>query len=350
MAILIAGRPIGGGASPFVIAEAGVNHNGDPSIARALVDAAAEAGADAVKFQTFDPDALAVADAPQAEYQRERAAAPNQRAMLAALQLPEAALRDLQRHAADRGIAYLSTPFDTASLALLDALDLPALKIGSGDLTNVVLLRAAAATGRPVLLSTGMATLDEVRRAVEELRGVETVLLHCTSAYPAPEGDANLRAIATLREAFGLEVGYSDHTIGATTALAAVALGASVIEKHLTLDRTMEGPDHAASAEPDDFASMVREILIVHEALGDGVKEPRPIEADTIRVARRSVVIARDLAAGHRITAEDVAVKRPGTGISPFDLDSILGRTTSRALPADHILGWDDLSDRTARS
>lgn len=349
MAIFIGGRQISGGTSPFVIAEAGVNHNGDPSIARALVDAAADAGADAVKFQTFDPDALAVANAPQAEYQRARAEAPNQRAMLAALQLPEQALRDLHRQAADRDIQFLSTPFDLVSLALLDALEVPAIKIGSGDLTNVILLRAVAATGRPILLSTGMATLDEVGRALDELRDAEVALLHCTSAYPAPDGDANLRAIPTMREAFGREVGYSDHTIGATTALAAVALGATMIEKHLTLDRTMDGPDHAASAEPASFAAMVREIRVVHEALGNGIKQPRPIEEDALRVARRSVVTARDLEAGHRIGAHDLTVKRPGTGISPFDLDSILGRTTMRALPADHTLGWDDLSDRAER-
>lgn len=349
MAISIRGRPIGAHAAPFVIAEAGVNHNGDPATARALVDAAADAGADAVKFQTFDPDALAVADAPQAEYQRERARAPDQRTMLAALRLEDSVLRDLQRHADARGIALLSTPFDLTSLALLAEMDMPALKIGSGDLTNVLLLRAAARTGRPILLSTGMATLAETRRALQELDGADVVLLHCTSAYPAPEAEANLRAIVTLRDELGCDVGYSDHTIGISSALAAVALGAVVVEKHLTLDRASDGPDHAASAEPETFAEMVRQIREVHAALGDGVKRPRPIEADTIAVARRSVVTARALDEGHRIQATDLDAKRPGTGISPFELDAIIGRITIRALPADHLIGWEDLAERDER-
>lgn len=342
----IAGRRIGNGAAPFVIAEAGVNHNGSPEVALRLVDAAADAGADAVKFQTFSADALATADAAQAAYQRERAAAATQLEMLRGLELPGDALRACQERAGSRGIVFLSTPFDLASVELLAGLDVPAFKIGSGDLTNLVLLRAAAAYGRPLLVSTGMATLEEVDAAVSDLRAHRDpplVLLQCTSAYPAAVADANLAAMAVLHERFGVPVGFSDHTLGITAATVAAALGAAVIEKHLTLDRALPGPDHAASLEPDEFGSMVQAIREAHAALGDGTKAPRPGEEDVRQVARRSLVVNRAVAAGELIEEKDLDAMRPAGGISPLRLDEVVGRRVTRSVARREPLRPDDL-------
>lgn len=343
MRMAIGERLIGENEPPLVIAEAGVNHNGDPALSLALVDAAADAGADAVKFQTFSANALAVADAPQAAYQRERAGAASQRAMLAALELPRSALEEASAHARERGLIFLSTPFDVESLELLVELGVPAIKIGSGDLTNLILVRAAAATGLPLLLSTGMANLEEIGAILDDIGDAEIALLQCTSAYPAPIEDANLRAIATLRDAFGRPVGYSDHTQGFTAAIAAVALGASIIEKHFTLDRSMDGPDHEVSLEPAELAAMVRSARDAHVALGDGAKAARPVEADARRVVRRSLVAARALPAGHRLAEADLAAKRPATGISPLQLDRVVGTVLRRAVVVDQVLTDDDV-------
>lgn len=342
--LAIDGRVIGTSFPPYVVAEAGVNHNGSPELAGRLIDAAADAGADAVKFQTFTADALAIADAPQAEYQRARGAAAGQRAMLSGLELPIDALAALRDHASRRGITFLSTPFDLASLDVLLALDVPAVKIGSGDLTNALLLRAAAAAGRPLLLSTGMATAREVGAALDVVGEVPVVLLQCTSAYPCPMEDANLRAIVGLREEFGCETGFSDHTLGIAAAIAATALGASVIEKHLTLDRSMAGPDHAASLEPAAFAELVSGVRAAHQALGDGVKAPRPIEADLLRVARRSLVLKSDLPEGHLLRVADLDAKRPAAGINPMEIDRVVGRRLRRAVAADVPLHDSDLA------
>jgi N-acetylneuraminate synthase/N,N'-diacetyllegionaminate synthase len=342
----VAGRMVGAGGAPLVIAEGGVNHNGDVELAQRLVDAAADAGADAVKFQTFSADALASPEAPQAAYQAERAAAASQVEMLRRLELPADAWATLRDRARERGMAFLSTPFDLASVELLAGLDVPVFKVGSGDLTNLVLLRAVAAHGRPLLLSTGMATLDEVAAAVADLRAhgdPPLVLLQCTSAYPADAEEANLAAMATLREAFGVPVGYSDHTLGTSVAIAAAALGAAVIEKHLTLDRAMPGPDHAASLEPADFAEMVRGVREAAAAIGDGVKAPRPGEADAAAVARRSLVAKRRIAAGDVLHAADLDAMRPAGGISPLRLDEVLGRRASRALEPRTLLRPEDL-------
>jgi N,N'-diacetyllegionaminate synthase len=344
--IEIAGRRIGGDRPPFVIAEAGVNHNGDPARALALVDAAAAAGADAVKFQTFSADALATADAPQAGYQRSRAAATSQREMLRALELPVEGLRAARDRASERRIAFLSTPFDLASVRLLAELGVPAFKVGSGDLTNLILLRAVAAHGLPMLVSTGMATLHEVEAAVSALRAAgdpPLVLLQCTSAYPASAGDANLRAMNVLRERFGVPVGYSDHTLGIATATAAAALGAAVIEKHLTVDRTLPGPDHAASLEPAEFERLVLAVAEAHAALGDGVKVPRPDEEDARLVARRSLVTTRAISAGSIFSSDDLDAMRPATGISPLEVDDVIGRAALTDLPAGKLLQPEDL-------
>ena len=349
MNVEIAGRVIGAGRAPFVIAEGGVNHNGSPELALRLVDAAAGAGADAVKFQTFSADAVVLPSARQAEYQRQRAAAESQLEMVRRLELPIDAWATLRDRARERGMLFLSTPFDLASVELLAGLDVPVFKVGSGDLTNLVLLRAVAAHGRPLLLSTGMATLDEVAAAVADLRAhgdPPLVLLQCTSAYPANAEEANLAAMATLREAFGVPVGYSDHTLGTSVAIAAAAMGAAVIEKHLTLDRAMPGPDHAASLEPADFAQMVRGVREAAAAIGDGVKAPRPGEADAAAVARRSLVAKRRIAAGEELHADDLDAMRPAGGISPLRLDEVVGRRAARDLEERTIIGPADLEPR----
>lgn len=356
----------------YVIAEAGVNHGGDADVAARLVDAAADAGADAVKFQTFRADDLVTPSAPAAAYQRASAGATTQREMLAALELAPEIHETLAARAAARGIDFLSTPFDLGSLRLLtERLGMRTIKVGSGDLTNAPLLLAAARAADRLIVSTGMATLDEVREAVgvvafgfagddapsrrafaeaarsaagREAVAARLTLLHCTSAYPAPAAEANLRAMATLREACGCAVGYSDHTLGTHVAVAAVALGATVIEKHLTLDRASRGPDHAASLEPTEFAAMVRAIREVGAALGSGDKAPTASERDTAAVARRSLVAARAIRAGATIGHEDVAVKRPGTGRTPMDAFDVVGRAATRDHAPDDPL--EDAGDR----
>ena len=331
----IAARRIGRDEPPWVIAEAGVNHNGDPDLALRLVDAAAQAGADAVKFQTFQAARLASPNAPQAEYQRQRAASASQIEMLSALELPGDALRACRDRALHHGIVFLSTPFDLGSTRLLAELGVPAFKISSGDLTNLILLRAVASYGLPMLVSTGMATLAEVDASVSDLRNhgdPPIVLLQCTSAYPADAADANLRSMETLRAKFSVPVGFSDHTLGVAVAIAAAAMGAAVIEKHITLNRELTGPDHAASLEPDEMASLVRGVHEAHAARGDGVKLPRAAEADIALVARRSLTIARPVAAGTVLRARDLDARRPADGLSPLRIDEAIGRRAVRDL------------------
>lgn len=335
--IRIGGRAIGDGESAFLIAEAGVNHDGDLEVAHRLVDAAADAGADAVKFQTFDPEALAAADAPLAGYQVREVDATDQRAMLARLALAPDAWPALQRHAADRGIVFLSSPFDEASADLLDRLDVPAVKVASGELTNHPFLAHLSAFGRPLLLSTGMADIREVADALDVIVGrgdPQVALLHCVSSYPADASDANLRAIATLRAAFGRPAGWSDHSLGIELATAAVALGAALVEKHLTLDRGRSGPDHRASLEPAELGQMVAAIRSVESALGDGLKVPTTGELSTAVVARRSLHWRRDLAAGAPIAAADLIALRPGTGLPPSEIARLTGARTTRTVQA----------------
>ncbi|MBA2504584.1 MAG: N-acetylneuraminate synthase family protein [Thermoleophilaceae bacterium] len=337
--VSVAGREIAAGGDPYVIAEAGVNHNGDLAIALALIEAAAEAGADAVKFQTFSAEAIATDAAAAADY----AGGGTQRALLRGLELPPGAWPQLRDAAEAAGLAFLSTPFDSSAVATLTELGVPALKISSGDLTNTPLLREAAATGVPVILSTGMSTLEEVERALADLGPAEVVLLHCLSAYPAPMQELNLAAIPLLAERFGRPVGFSDHTEGRAACVAAIALGACCIEKHLTLDRTAEGPDHAASMEPDLFALLVRDVHEAHAAIGRAEKARQPSEENTAQVARRSLVAARELEAGTVLTAEDLAAQRPAGGIEPTAIDEVAGRTLIRALGAGEQLAAEDL-------
>ena len=339
------GKPVGG-PSVFVIAEAGVNHQGEPELAHRLIDASADTGADAVKFQTFDPDALVSADAPTAEYQRAAGEADHQHAMLRRLALPLDAWAGLQAHALDRGIVFLSTPFDDASATLLDRLDVPAFKVGSGELTNLPYLARLAQKGRPLLVSTGMSDMAEVAAAVDTIAAAgdpPVALFHCVSNYPAAPEDANLRAIETMRRAFGVPTGWSDHTPGDELALAATAIGATLIEKHLTLDRTMTGPDHHASLEPEAFATMVAGIRLVERSLGSGDKVPRPAEGPIAAVARRSLHWGRSMEAGTQIGPDDLVALRPGDGLSPGRLADLVGRRTIRAVVARAAVHLDDI-------
>lgn len=332
----------------YVIAEVGVNHNGDPDLARRLVDASAAAGADAVKFQTFHADTLVLKDAPKAYYQKlATGAAEGQHEMLRRLELPEEVHRKLADQCRARGVEFLSTPFDEAAADLLERIGVARYKIGSGEITNLLLLRHVGAKGKPVILSTGMSTLDEVDAAVTALRGAgatEVRLLHCVSDYPTRPEDVNLRVMETLRVRFGVPVGLSDHTEGISVALAAVALGAVVIEKHVTLDRNLPGPDHRASLEPSELRAMIRGIRDVEAALGTAEKKLTGGEAATRQVARRSLVASSDLPAGTVLERRHLAAKRPGTGISPMELDRVVGRRLQRPAAKDAMIAWDDLA------
>jgi N,N'-diacetyllegionaminate synthase len=342
----LGGRLIGQGPV-FVIAEGGVNHNGDPALARHLIDAAAGAGADAVKFQTFDPAALAADGAPTADYQRAAGVeADDQRAMLERLALPKDAWADLQAYARARGLVFMSTPFDDGSAELLDGLGVPAFKVGSGELTNTPFITRLARRGRPMLVSTGMGDMAEVAAAVDAVRAggdVPLALFHCVSSYPASAADANLRAIETMRRAFGVPVGWSDHTRGIELALAAVAAGASLVEKHITTDRGLPGPDHGASLEPAEFAAMIAGIRDVEAAMGDGVKAPVAAERNVAAVARRSLHWAASLPVGAVVAEQDLAVLRPGTGLRPGRIEELVGRRTARAVRAGTAVSLDDV-------
>ena len=325
-----------------MIAEIGVNHNGDVRLAQQLIDLAAAAGADAVKVQTFTAAALVIPTSPKAAYQTETTSATeSQLEMLRGLELSEDAHWELKQHCHRAGLMFLSTPFDSAAADLLEQLDVPAFKISSGDVTNLPLLEHVAAKGRPIILSTGMSNIEEVADAVQAIRNAgceQLVLMHCVSNYPASVSDVNLRAMHTMAEAFRVPVGYSDHTTGIDISIAAVALGACVIEKHFTLDRNLPGPDHRASLEPDELRALIQGVRRVEAALGDGRKVPADSELDTARVARRSLVAAENIYAGTRILPEMIAAKRPGTGLSPTKLSVIVGRTALVDIAAGSML------------
>jgi N,N'-diacetyllegionaminate synthase len=321
----------------FVIAEAGVNHNGDMALARALVDVAAAARADAVKFQTFAVDRLVTRSAATAEYQRRALGGePSQYEMLARLELSPADHEMLLAHCARRGIEFMSTPFDPESARFLKRLGVRRIKISSGDVTNLPMLEVVGALGLPVILSTGMADLEEVGAAVATLCAAGTTdlaLLQCVSNYPADPALTNLRVMDTFARAFGTPVGLSDHSPGTAVAIAAAARGAAYIEKHFTLDRSLPGPDHQASLLPDELRGLVQAIREVEAAMGDGVKRPAPSELPVRDVARKSLVAARDVPAGTALAPDDVVILRPGTGLSPAALPRVLGRRTARPIP-----------------
>ena len=343
--VKIGSRIVGDGARCFVIAEAGVNHNGDVALAERLVDAAADAGADCVKFQTFKPARLVSAHAEKASYQKETTGGGTQKEMLDKLALPDTAWPRLMRRAQARGITFMSTPFDEESADLLVRLGVPALKVGSGELTNHLLLAHVARAGIPVLLSTGMADLAEVQAAVDVVRaaGAPVALFHCVSSYPARAQDANLAAMATMREALGCPVGFSDHTLGVAVSTAAVALGAELVEKHLTLDCNMEGPDHRASLEPTAMADLIQAVRAAEQARGDGIKRPRAAEEDVRRVARRSLFWAADATAGTRVEVTFIEALRPATGISPARWRDVVGRRLAREVRAGTPVALEDL-------
>lgn len=345
--IRLGSRTVGASAPVFVIAEAGVNHNGDMAFARKLIDAAADAGADAVKFQTFTPEELASSLAPQAEYQvantgKEEA----QLSMLQGLVLPHQEHKALKLYAESKGLIFLSTPFSIPDADFLETLNLVALKIPSGEITNTPFLAHVAKKGKPVLLSTGMSTLEEVREALAVLRehgAKEIALFHCTSMYPTPAEYINLRAMQTLANEFGLPTGLSDHSEGIGISIAAVGLGAQLIEKHYTLSREMPGPDHKASLEPQELKEMIASIRAVEKALGSPEKKPVGGEPDTAAVARKSVVARRDIAASEILSADDVYIVRPGTGIAPKYIQKVVGKTAVRAIKAGEPLAWEML-------
>ncbi len=328
----------------FIIAEAGVNHNGSLDLAKKLVDVAVEAGADAVKFQTFKADKLVSKSAQKADYQkRTTQSGESQYAMIKRLELDEEAHQALISYCASKNILFLSTPFDHDSIELLHGLGMPIFKIPSGEITNLPYLRHIGGLGKEVILSTGMSSLGEIEDALKVLvhAGVpkeKITVLHATTEYPCPMEDVNLLAMRTIGAAFGVRVGYSDHTQGIEVPIAAVALGASVIEKHFTLDRNMDGPDHKASLEPSELIAMVRAIRQVTCAMGDGIKHPSQSEIKNIAVARKSIVASCTIKAGELFSPQNISVKRPGNGMSPMRWDEVIGTAALKDYQADDLI------------
>ena len=327
--------------SVYIIAEAGVNHNGDFNTACRLVDAAKEAGVDCIKFQTFKSGNLVSRNAQKAEYQKKNTDDSSQQDMLKKLELSFEQFLGLKEYCDKVGLCFLSTPFDFESIDFLASIDMPFWKIPSGEITNLPYLIALAKTGKPVVMSTGMCDMSEIKAAIDLLKdnGTKKIkLLHCNTEYPTPFEDVNLLAMQTMRDAFGLEVGYSDHTKGIEVPVAAVALGATIIEKHFTLDRNMEGPDHKASLEPDELKAMVSSIRHIEQALGSGEKTPSPSERKNITVARKSIVAKSSIKAGDILTESNITVKRPGTGISPMRWFDVLGTRAVKDFEEDELI------------
>lgn len=328
----------------IIIAEAGVNHNGNYDLAVKMVREARKAGADYVKFQTAVPELVISSIAPKAEYQKETTGnEQSQLEMCRAIHLPLSAYAPLKQVCDDEGIGFMSTPFDLVSINTLEPLGMDYYKIPSGEITNLPYLRKIASKGRRVIMSTGMCELDEIGAAIGVLTGGglqldDITLLHCNTQYPTPMADVNLRAMNELADRFGVKVGYSDHTVGIEVPIAAVALGATVIEKHFTLDRNLPGPDHKASLEPDELAAMVAAIRNIEQALGDGHKHVSESERPNMEVARKSIVAATDIKKGDLLTEQNITVKRPGNGISPMLWDSVIGTYAVADFPRDSLI------------
>ncbi len=335
----------------IIIAEAGVNHNGDINLAMRLIEEAARAGADYVKFQTFKAQNLVAINAPKADYQKAATSLSSAESQLEMLQKLELSLNDhikLIKHCQLNNIRFLSTGFDLESLDMLNKLGMDFFKIPSGEITNLPLLEKIAGFNKPVVLSTGMSTLEEIGSAIQVLinKGVnkeELTVLHCTTEYPAPFDEVNLNAMLTIRDTFGVNPGYSDHTPGIEIPVAAVAMGAKIIEKHFTMDRSLPGPDHKASLEPDELTEMVKMIRNVEKALGNGLKEPSASERKNIIIARKSIHILSDLPKGHIIDASDLIMMRPGDGISPMLLNNVIGMKLNVDIKAGSKLNWEQL-------
>jgi N-acetylneuraminate synthase len=339
---------IGVGQPCFFIAEAGVNHNGNMETAFRLIDAAVDAGADAVKFQTFKAEKMISPMAPKAKYQQNMTGKnETQLEMVKNLELSYGQFQKLFDYCKQQGILFLSTPFEEESADFLDSLGVAAFKVPSGEITNLPFLKHLARKGKPMIVSTGMAYLGEVEAAVRTIEVTDNhafALLHCVSNYPANPADINLRAMQTMACAFNVPVGYSDHTLGVEVSLAAVALGACIVEKHFTLDRNLPGPDHQASAEPAELAALVHGIRTIEAALGDGRKQPATSEANTAAVARKSLVAACDIPAGAIMTETMIALKRPGTGLPPTMREFLIGRAARAAIPAGTLLALEMLA------
>jgi len=338
----------------FIIAEAGVNHNGSLKLAYNLVNAAVEAGANAVKFQTFKAENVVSESAEKAEYQKKTTdATESQFEMIKKLELSFEDFGRIKGYCDKKGIIFLSTPFDYESVDFLENL-VPLYKIGSGEITNLGFLEYIASKNKPIILSTGMANLSEVEEAVNTILSNQNcskksafpplTILHCVSNYPSPYEEVNLKAMLTLKEAFKLPVGYSDHTLGIEIPIAAVALGATVIEKHFTLDKNLPGPDHKASLEPDELKVMAKAIRNVEKALGNGIKRPTKNEIEIMKVARKSLVATRDIRTGEILRKSDIAIKRPGTGISPKFKEIVIGIRVTKDIKKDDIFNWEDFN------
>jgi N,N'-diacetyllegionaminate synthase len=333
----------------LIIAEAGVNHNGDIDMAKKLVDVASDAGADLVKFQTFNANRLATENVSKADYQK--LASENnesQQLMLRKLELTEAMHHELIAHCAMRGIGFFSTGFDVESIDLLASLGQQLFKIPSGEITNLPYLRHIGKLGKGIILSTGMSSMDEIESAINALEEsgtprVKLTVLHCTTAYPAPMSDVNLRAMQSIRTKFGVNVGYSDHTLGIEISLAAVSLGASVIEKHFTLDRALPGPDHKSSLEPRELKSMIEGIRNIEVALGDGVKRIMPSELENISIGRKTIVAKCSIKTGHLFTSSNLTTKRAGEGLSPMEWDKVIGTKANEDYSTDQVIRISNL-------
>tara|TARA_Y100000294_G_scaffold171261_1_gene184484 strand:+ start:48 stop:1049 length:1002 start_codon:yes stop_codon:yes gene_type:complete len=328
----------------FIIAEAGVNHNGSMELAKKLVDVAVEAGVNGVKFQTFKAERMISKFAKKAEYQCKKfGKSETQLEMVKGLELDVNAHEELMGYCRGKGMMFLSAPFDLGSIELLNELGVKIFKIPSGEITNLPYLRKIGGLKTKLILSTGMADLREIENALDILVGAGTlkdsiVVLHCNTEYPTPMEDVNLKAMLTMRDALGVNVGYSDHTLGIEVPIAAVALGATVIEKHFTLDKNMDGPDHNASLEPAELERMVIAIRNIEKTMGDGIKRPSPSELKNKPVARKSIVAVRDIKEGEMFTENNITVKRPGTGVSPMGWDSIIGRKATRGFNEDELI------------
>jgi N,N'-diacetyllegionaminate synthase len=328
----------------IIIAEAGVNHNGSISTAKKMIDVAAEAGADYVKFQTFTAETLVTADAEKAKYQQNLTDNnESQFDMIKKLELDLDAHEELIRYCNEKGIQFLSTAFDLASIDLLQELCIPLFKIPSGEITNLPYLRRIGGIPKPIILSTGMATMKEIRDALKILEESgsprdKIIVLHCNTEYPTPMGDVNLKAMLTIRNELSVQVGYSDHTLGIEIPVAAVAMGATVIEKHFTLDHNLKGPDHCSSLEPKELKAMVQAIRNIEKAMGDGIKQPSSSETKNIPIARKSIVAAKKIETGEIFSEENLEVKRPGTGISPMEWDAYIGKYADKDYQTDDLI------------
>ena len=346
---LIGGRPVGPGHPCYVIAEAGANHNRDLPTALRLIEVAAEAGADAVKFQTYTAEGLYSRHTPDISYLKEKGLVSDRESvweLIKRVEIPWEWHAELAAHAAGHGIAFFSTPFEEAAVDVLESVNVPAYKIASYEVNHLPLIERVARTGKPVLISTGMASLGDIERALDTAGAAgahDLMVMHCAVNYPPRFADLNLRAITTLQNAFQVPIGWSDHTPGHTADVVAVTLGACAVEKHFTLSRNQNGPDHPFALEPGELKSMVTAIREAEAALGSSVKRVTEAEADLYRLGRRSIVAARDVPAGGELSREDLAVKRPGFGIPVDALDQVVGRHVATDVEADQVLQWDDL-------